>query len=485
MAGVAEWVCCPGEENAELIRILTNSPAVHCWHVPDERSAGGFALGRIQATSRPVAVLAGSGAGAAGLMPAVAEAYYQRRPLIVITPGAAETAEGTGAWGRIEQGGLFGLYAERTVEVQLPCSVEELPDMVALCAEGFPIHLQVNCTPGMRRGGCAAEVADPPMPPRFRGSLAEISQMLRFRAREEGLVLILGALEPTEQEAALWLARTLRVPTLAEPTSGLREQIAPLLLPPEGASELLATDPPRHVLRVGSVPSFPFWQELEQLPGTEVYSITRSGFSGLRRPSFVTEGELEQIMRALDEIPHVGDVVGLLPRARKYAARLHETLYHEPESAPALVHAFSQYASLAEVMFLGSRSASRLWSTYAQLKEPVIYTRSLSQAGGTDGLISAFLGNSAAVTTACALVEDADLLRDLTAGSLIPQLPPAKRIIAVLRSESAIPLPDPAEIARFWHAEYYPIHTEADLEIIDDLSNDTLALLDLGSAKNI
>ena len=78
-AGVAEWVCCPGELNASLLTALAHCPSVHRWHIPDERSAGFFALGRIQATSRPVAVLTGGAAAAASLMPAVIEAYYQRR----------------------------------------------------------------------------------------------------------------------------------------------------------------------------------------------------------------------------------------------------------------------------------------------------------------------------------------------------------------------------------------------------------------------
>lgn len=478
MAGVAEWVCCPGEMNAALERALKSSPEIHCWQVQDERTAGFFALGRIQAAGRAVAVLAGSGSAAAALMPAVVEAYYQRRPLIVVTLDEATPAEGTGAWGRIEQNGLFGLYTGPTVELRLPCSVADLPDMVTLCAEGFPIHLRVSCSPGMRRGSALAEVAEPPSAPRFRGSLLELSQMLRFRAQAEGLLLILGELEPAEQEAALWLAQTLRVPVLAEPTSGLREKLSPLLLPPTEASELIAAAPPRYVLRVGGVPSFPYWRELEETE-TEVYSLTRTGFSGLRRASVVMEGELEQMMRALGEVPHVGDVTGLLPLARKAAARIEESLFQEPESAAALVRAFSQYASLAEVVFLGGPVAEQMWSAYAQQNVPTYYTRSVSQAGGVDGEVAAFLGNAADARFACALVSD--IGRDLSAGELLRQLPGGKRVIAVLSSaaDELSPTPSLQDIARLWGAEYYTIRCEADLEIIDSLNEDTLALLSL------
>lgn len=504
MAGVAEWVCCPGEQNAPLARALASCPAVHRWHIQDERVAGFFALGRIQATGRAVAVVVGSGAAAAAILPAVVEAYYQRRPLIVITLDGTEGENGTGAQGRIEQSALYGLYASPTVELALPCSVSDLPDMVSLCAEGFPIHLRVSCAAGMRRGSSSSliSVAEPPAAPRFRGSLVELSQMLRFRAQEDGLLLILGELDPSEQEPALWLARTLRVPVLAEPTSGLREKLSPLLLPAHAASELLATDPPRYVLRVGGVPGIPFWRELEGMEETEVYSMTRTGFSGLHRATVVMEGELDQMMRALDEVPHVGDVTGLLPRARKYAARIEEQILQEPDSAAALVRAFSQYACLADVMFLGSPTAEKLWSTYAQQPAPVYYTRTVSQAGGADGVAAAFFGNAVDATFACALVGDIAILRDMAAGMLLPQLPGGKRVIAVLNNEGAglaatpsmeeelhrlcvqPPPIDLRKLAYLWEAEYHCIRCEADFEIIEGLGEETLALLDIQPSNN-
>lgn len=459
----------------------------------DERSAAYFALGRIQATARAVAVLAGSGSAAAALMPAVIEAYYQRRPLIIITLDEARPR--AGAYGHIEQEGLFGFYAP-TQELHLPCALSELPDMVALCTEGFPAHLHLCCEQEsqMRRGGSLIHVAEPPAAPPFRGSLAQLAQMLRFHAYE-GLVLLLGELDPAEQEPALWLARTLRVPVLADATSGLREKLAPLLL--HGGDELLAQTPPRYVLRLGSVPACSFWNKLEDMADTEVFSITRSGFSGLSRPSVVMEGELEQIMKALGDVPHIGDTMGLLAQSRRNLGRIEEQLLSYPESAAALVQAFSRYACLADVVFLGSPSITRLWNRYAQLQMPTLYTRSVSQAGGTDGVLGAFFGNAVDAEFACALVGDIALIRDLPSAQFLTQLPPGKRIIAVLNNGGAgmahsdrqnedlhrlIVQPPgftPQDLARLCRAEHYTIRTEADLEILDNLENNATVVLDL------
>lgn len=328
----------------------------------------------------------------------------------------------------------------------------------------------------------------------FRGSLVALSQMLRFRA-VEGLVLMIGALEPTEQEPVLWLAQTLRVPVVADAASGLREELTTQLL--HDAENILRQSPPRYILRVGDVPTTPFWKELENIPVTEVYSITRTGFSGLCRQSCVIEGDPEQIMKALGDVPHVGDTNRLLNRSRHAAGRTEEYLLAHPESAAAMVRAFSIHASLSDVICLGSPTCTRLWNHYAQLHAPTLYLRDL-QPAGSDGVIATFLGNAADAPTACCLLGDITLLHDLHAPAILSQLPEGKRIIAVLNNEGAqqarevagddpelqrllvqAPAFSPEDIAHLWGAEYYRIHCESDLEVLDTLEDNAFVLLDL------
>ena len=496
MAGVAEWICCPGERNGRLYDALASCPIIHRWAAADDRSAAFFALGRVQATARPVVVVAGDGTAAASMLPAVAAAYYERRPLVVLTLDSTLDIGGTGSPHAMEQENLFGNFAP-TVELSLPCPVSDLPDLSALLAEGFPLHLRVKAEETAEQRGSdfsVLEVAEAPSAPSFRGSLVALSQMLRFRA-VEGLVMMIGALDPTEQEPVLWLAQTLRVPVVAEAASGLREELAGQLL--HGADELLMQYPPRYVLRVGGVPTGRFWDALEDLPETEVFSITRTGFSGLCRKSTVIEGEPEQIMKALGDVPHVGDTERLLARSRHTAGRSEERLLAHPESAAALVRAFSIHASLGDVICLGSPTVTELWNRYAQSHVPTLYLRDLCTAGA-DGVISAFLGNAADAASAFCLVGDVTLLRDLHAASIVPQLPPGRRIIAILNNEGAHgaayaagndpelqrllvqpPVFNAENIARLWGAEYYRVQSEADLEILDTLDEQALVLLDI------
>lgn len=496
LAGIAEWVCCPGELNAPLYRALADCPVLHRWSMADDRAAAFFALGRVQATGRPVVVVAGSGSSAAAMTPAVINAYYQRRPLVVLTMDSTNTSGGTGAPQSVEQEALFGMYAP-TLELSLPCPVSDLPNLTESLSEGFPLHLHVRLdaeAEPLNPDFSNVEIGDAPPAPRFRGSLVAVSQMLRFRSME-GLVLVIGALNPDEQEPVLWLAQTLRVPVLAEAASGLREELAPYLL--HGGDDLLRQNPPRHVLRVGDVPTGPFWKALENLPGTEVYSLTRTGFSGLNRKSNVVEGELEQIMKAIGDIPHVGDTERLLPRSRRIANQVEEILLGDPESAEAMVRAFSRHACLADVICLGSATTAHLWNRFAQYQVPTLYLRDLHSTGA-DGVLSAFLGNAADASYGCCLIGDLTLLRDITAAAILPQLPPGKRIVAVLNNEGAaaaqhdtagdpelerlLVQPQPfrmQEIARLWGAEYYPIHNEADLEVLDTIDESAFVLLEL------
>ena len=496
MAGIAEWVCCPGELNVPLYRALADCPVVHRWSVADDRAAAFFALGRVQATARPVVVVAGSGSSAAAMAPAVVDAYYQRRPLVVLTMDTPTGSGGTGAPQSVEQEALFGMYAP-TLEVSLPCPVSDLPNLVEALSEGFPLHLHVRLDVDAEPPCCdfsTVEVGEAPPAPRFRGSLVAVSQMLRFRSME-GLVLLIGGLNPDEQEPVLWLAQTLRVPVLAEASSGLREELAPYLL--HGGDELLRQNPPRFVLRVGDVPTGPFWKALEDMPQIEVFSITRTGFSGLSRKSNVVEGELEQVMKALGDVPHVGDTERLLSRSRHTAARIEELLLGYPESAEAMVRAFSRFACLSEVICVGSATTTRLWNRYAQNQVPTLYLRDLHTTG-TDGVLSTFLGNAADASLACCLIGDLTLLRDINAAAIIPQLPAGKRVVAVLNNEGAaaaqhaasndpelerlLVQPQPfrmQEVARLWGAEYHAIYSEADLELLDTLEDNAFVLLEL------
>ena len=78
-------VLSPGNRNLPLVNMLETDSYFKCYSVVDERSAGFFAVGLIERLQEPVAVCCTSGTAVCDYSSAVAEAYYQELPLVVLT----------------------------------------------------------------------------------------------------------------------------------------------------------------------------------------------------------------------------------------------------------------------------------------------------------------------------------------------------------------------------------------------------------------
>ncbi len=78
-------VVSPGSRNAPLTIGFSNHPNIEALSVVDERCAAFFALGIAQQTQKPVALVCTSGSALLNYYPAIAEAFYSKIPLIVIS----------------------------------------------------------------------------------------------------------------------------------------------------------------------------------------------------------------------------------------------------------------------------------------------------------------------------------------------------------------------------------------------------------------
>lgn len=88
--GVRYIVCSPGSRNAPMLLAVDSLPKVETHIVIDERSAAFVALGLAQISREPVALVCTSGTALLNYAPAVAEAYYQGLPLIVVSADRPE-----------------------------------------------------------------------------------------------------------------------------------------------------------------------------------------------------------------------------------------------------------------------------------------------------------------------------------------------------------------------------------------------------------
>ena len=83
--GIRHLVLSAGTRHVPLAHSVENDSYFICYSVVDERSAAYFALGLSKELGEPVAIACTSSTATCNYTPAVAEAYYQRIPLLILT----------------------------------------------------------------------------------------------------------------------------------------------------------------------------------------------------------------------------------------------------------------------------------------------------------------------------------------------------------------------------------------------------------------
>ena len=144
-------VVCPGSRNVPIVHNLNECPDRSCYPVTDERSAGFYALGMSQALEEPVVVCVTSGTALLNLAPAVAEAYYQHRPLVVISADRPEAWIDQLDGQTLPQPDALGRFVAKAVSLPEPHDEESrwyCNRLVneALMVRHAPVHINVPIT---------------------------------------------------------------------------------------------------------------------------------------------------------------------------------------------------------------------------------------------------------------------------------------------------------------------------------------------------
>ena len=111
-AGITDVVLTPGSRNAPFSISIANDSFFGVHSIVDERSAGFFALGLSQQSKKPSVLICTSGTALLNYAPAIAEAYYQRVPLLVISADRPEELIDRGEGQSIRQNNVFQNYAD-------------------------------------------------------------------------------------------------------------------------------------------------------------------------------------------------------------------------------------------------------------------------------------------------------------------------------------------------------------------------------------
>ena len=123
--GIRDAVFSPGSRNAPLSISFSRHPKIHTRVVVDERSAGFIALGIAQQTKKPVVICCTSGTALLNYGPAIAEAYYSRTPLIILS--GDRPSEWIDQWDgqTIRQQNIFRSFVKEFIQMPTSLNFED------------------------------------------------------------------------------------------------------------------------------------------------------------------------------------------------------------------------------------------------------------------------------------------------------------------------------------------------------------------------
>ena len=124
--GIKHVIIAPGSRNAPLTISFNRHPNFTCHSIVDERCAAFFAMGLAQQLNEPVAICCTSGTAVLNFASAIAEAFYQKIPLLILTADRPPEWVGQMDGQTIKQSGIFGNYIKKSFD--LPVDTDHADD---------------------------------------------------------------------------------------------------------------------------------------------------------------------------------------------------------------------------------------------------------------------------------------------------------------------------------------------------------------------
>lgn len=182
--GISEVVVSPGSRNAPLVQGFSQDPFFHCRVVVDERAAAFEALGIAQCTEKPVVACCTSGTALLNYAPAVAEAYYQELPLVILSADRAPEWIGQTDGQTLPQPDCFGSLVKCARQIPEIRNESETWYAERLCNEALtacthtvpgPVHLNIPISEPL------FDYSEPSLPETKRIRMAEATKQVELQ----------------------------------------------------------------------------------------------------------------------------------------------------------------------------------------------------------------------------------------------------------------------------------------------------------------
>lgn len=221
--GITDIVISPGSRNAPMIHTFHGVAGFNCRNVVDERSAAYFALGLSLAKQKPVAIVCTSGTATLNYAPAIAEAFYQNIPLIVLTADRPDYWIDQLESQCIRQEGIYRNFVKKEVNLPLGESEKELwfaarqiSECLNLAVSGTPapVHINIPLEEPLHQLidtelPEAKDIAIAPAKPKI--SETELSGLAEIVGQSKKIMVLAGQLNPNpalERAITTFVAKT-------------------------------------------------------------------------------------------------------------------------------------------------------------------------------------------------------------------------------------------------------------------------------------
>ncbi|MGL5681424.1 MAG: 2-succinyl-5-enolpyruvyl-6-hydroxy-3-cyclohexene-1-carboxylic-acid synthase [Marinifilaceae bacterium] len=235
--GIDNVVLSPGSRNAPLLVTFHANSYFKKHIIVDERSAAFFALGIAQQTQRPAVLTCTSGTAMLNYAPAIAEAYYQGVPLVILTADRPTEWLNQDDSQIIEQQGVLKPYVKASY--QLPVDYARNNDHwytnrvvneainLAMSGQRGPVHINIPLDEPLYNF-----TSQPPAPERVITSMGctclpneDTLQQLRSQLENVNKVMLIAGFAPpcVEFEQAVKTLANKNIVVLTETVSNLQQ----------------------------------------------------------------------------------------------------------------------------------------------------------------------------------------------------------------------------------------------------------------------
>lgn len=362
--GVSEICLCSGARNAPLVEAFKSFEDLSIHSFFDERAASFFALGRAQATGRPVVVCTTSGTAVTELISGAVEAYYDRLPLVLLTADRPSSYRGSGAPQSIDQLQPLMAHVDKQIQIERTLGSFEI-------SQKGPTHINV--------------CFDEPL-------LGErVERLTAPETKLERPLLIVSGLSTIEARELEPILSKIRRPMILEPTSQLSGspnlqsfQVSSHSVQVAGFLENFDS-----VIRIGSVPTARVFRDLDlALDSVPVLTFSNRPWPGLSR---LPKSQVQPLKAFAEQKFDFQDWEGVPAKGQEEKVQRAIEAFEKSE-----LNIFrklkSQIPSGAKV-FLGNSLPIREWEAAGDFVQDHKY-EFFGQRGvnGIDGLVSRFLG---------------------------------------------------------------------------------------------